>query len=258
MAPCECSKGEACCLISTGRPPIRCSLIIPHPLGLEIGPQTTRKNFRLPVFLWSLGWLVYSAAFAAEGLPVFQAIWIARQACARRTSQLVFRRVSVVTCATLFRSSRAFALHDLRTRLEPNGSSCLDLSDNSVPEFLIPGEPGFSSGGAAMIDHRLLPGFPGMSSADRQPQNPLRLAPCAGLRFPHRNQQNAFAICSNNPLFRAAARVFLFGNIGSVTVAVSSTTATGYRLAPEAPARRLRCESSELRLRAHRNLRTQC
>jgi hypothetical protein len=145
---------------------------------------------------------------------------------------------------------RAFALHDLRTRLEPNGSSCLDLSDNSVPEFLIPGEPGFSSGGAAMIDRRLLPGFPGMSSADRQPQNPLRLAPCAGLRFPHRNQQNAFAICSNNPLFRAAARVFLFGNIGSVTVAVSSTTATGYRLAPEAPARRLRCESSELRLRA--------
>jgi len=54
------------------------------------------KNFRFPVFLRSLGWLVCSAAFAVEGLPVFQATWIARWACAHRASQLVFRRSSVV------------------------------------------------------------------------------------------------------------------------------------------------------------------
>lgn len=60
----------------------------------------------------------------------------------------------------------SFALHELRIRLMPNGSSCLDFSNSSVPEFTIPSEPGFGFGEAVMINHRLHPGISRTLSAD--------------------------------------------------------------------------------------------
>jgi hypothetical protein len=59
-----------------------------------------------------------------------------------------------------------FCLHDLRTRLSPNGSFMPGLPDSSVPEFLLPGKPGFSSGGTIIITHRFLPGLSGKTPVD--------------------------------------------------------------------------------------------
>jgi len=64
--------------------------IIPSPSRGWDRAADDPKNFRPSVFPRSLGWLICPAAFATEGLPVFQAIWIARWTFAHRASQLVF------------------------------------------------------------------------------------------------------------------------------------------------------------------------
>jgi len=128
------------------------------------------------------------------------------------------------------------------------------LLNGLVPEFPFPGEPGISFGETVLISCRLRPGVAGTLSVDWHPQNPLWLTPCAGLRFCCRNQQNAFAICPNNILFRGAVRGFPFGNLGCVAITVSGTTATCRRLTPTAPATWLRCESSESGLRQTQTL----
>jgi len=258
MAPCECSKGEACCPISTGRPPICCSLIIPHPLGLEIGPQTTRENFRLPVFLWSLGWLVYSAAFAAEGLPVFQAIWIARQACARRTSQLVFRRVSVVTCATLFRSSgllpcmisaldsSRMVRHAWTCRTTPSLNSWFRANPDSVPA-----EPPWSI--AAFF-----PAFPGW----------VRLTDSRKTRFDLRRALDCdFLTVTSRTLSQSARTTRSFELLLACSFSGTSDLLQSRFPARLQPATGLRrklrqggCDAKALNCACapHRNLRTQC
>jgi len=76
----------------------------------------------------------------------------------------------------------------------------------------------------------------GKTTFDRQPQNPLWLAPCAGLRFSCRDRQNAFAICPSCPLFRVAARAIHCGTAWCIAITVSSTIATCSRLTPATPA----------------------
>jgi hypothetical protein len=60
------------------------------------------------------------------------------------------------------------------------------------------------------------PDSPGWVRFDRHPQNSLWLTPRAGLRFSCRERQSAFAFCPNSLPFRAAVRVFPFGNTGSL------------------------------------------
>jgi hypothetical protein len=78
------------------------------------------------VFLRSLGRLVCPATFAAEGPPVFQAIWITRRTCVPRASQLVLAD-SPSRLASRCSGQPDFCLRDLRTRLAPNGSPRQDL-----------------------------------------------------------------------------------------------------------------------------------
>jgi len=62
------------------------------------------RSLHLPAFPRSLGWLVNPAAFAIGELPVWQAIWIATMNSRPPHIAVGLRRLSVVTCATLFRS----------------------------------------------------------------------------------------------------------------------------------------------------------
>jgi len=134
--------------------------IIPSPSRVWNRAVEIPKNLRSPAFPRSLGWFVCSAAFATKGLPVFQAIWIAQWACARRASQLVFANCLSWLAPRLI-SQPDFCLTTSAPDSRRMVPSCQDFVYGSVPEFLVPGEPGLSSSGTVIVNRRSLPGSPG-------------------------------------------------------------------------------------------------
>jgi len=160
MRPCECPKDEACRLNSAGRPPIRRSLLSRRPLGFGIGPRTSEKLSLSSVSAVSrLADL--SRSFRRERIASLPGHLDCTMNFRPPSITVGLRRLSVVTRATLVRPT-GLPPARFRIRLSPNGSSCQDFSNSSVPEFLLPGKPGLSSGGTAIINRRFLPGFSGM------------------------------------------------------------------------------------------------
>jgi len=134
------------------------------------------------VFLWSLGWPVYFSGFRHWRTASLAGHLDCRWAFAHPASQLVFRRLSVVTCATLLRS----------TGLLP----CMIPHSTRAKWFVMPGlaeqlRPWISDSKRTWTQfprschHQSPPSSRlfGTPSIDWQPQNPLWLTSCAGLRF---------------------------------------------------------------------------
>ena len=94
------------------------------------------KNFRLSA-LWSLGWLVCPATFAARGLPVFQAIWIAtpnfRPTQHHSWSSPIYRR-DLRHAVQVYRASACMNSAPDSRRMVRHAE---DFLPDSGPEFLV-------------------------------------------------------------------------------------------------------------------------
>jgi len=135
------------------------------------------ENFRFPVFLWSLGWLVCAAAFAAEGRQSCRPSGLQDELSLNQHHSWSFPdRPSWL--APRCSGQPVFCPTRFRIRLTPNGSSCLDLSNSFVPEFPIPSEPGFRFRRSRLINRHLHPGMPGWlrSTDNRKTRFDLRHA----------------------------------------------------------------------------------
>jgi len=77
--------------------------VIPHPLGFEIGPQTIRKTFVSGVSAVSRLARIFQQLSPLKNCQSYRPSGLQDELSFIQASQLVFRRSSVVTRATLFR-----------------------------------------------------------------------------------------------------------------------------------------------------------
>jgi len=243
--PCECPASEACCLVRQAVHQVRRSLLSRTLSGLRIGPPQ-RSEKLAPSRLAAVSRLArLSHSFRREeNCQSFRPSGLHDELALTAASQLVFCRSAVATCATLFRLTGlvpAWTPHLTHARWFIMPRTLLPAS--SLNSWSEP-KSGFSSGEAAIIDRRYLPILGWSRSIDIR-RIRFWLAPRASLRIDCRDQQNACAICSNNPPFRAAVRAIHCWTAVCVAITVSSTTATCLRLSPLAPATWLQFEASD-------------
>jgi len=119
--------------------------------------------------------------------------------------------------------------------------SCQDFVYGSVPEFLVPGEPGLSSSGTVIVNRRSLPGSPGRLRSGLTSVKPA-------LAYALRWITNSAAV-NGRALSQSARATYPFGLLlacsvagtpDSIAIVVSRAIAIRHRLTPATPATWLR------------------